>query len=169
MLARRHARLGRHCVLTERFAYRPLRNAPRLAPLITAIGVSVFLQESVRLFYGRIPGFPDAKRAIPFPQIAGVTGRRSRSAAYHPARGALHHRRLVICCGVPVLLRQPHPAGAAMQAISQDPDTARLMGINVDRIIVVAFALGATLAAVAGVAQGLRSPTSTSGWASWPA
>ena len=43
---------------TERFAYRPLRNAPRLAPLITAIGVSIFLQEFVRLFYGRIPGFP---------------------------------------------------------------------------------------------------------------
>src|SRR3954465_1042368 len=61
-------------LLTERFAYRPLRNAPRLAPLITAIGVSVFLQEFVRLFYGRIPGFPDARRAIPFPQIEFVTG-----------------------------------------------------------------------------------------------
>ena len=61
-------------LLTERFAYRPLRNAPRLAPLITAIGVSVFLQEFVRLFYGRIPGFPDARRAIPFPQIDYVTG-----------------------------------------------------------------------------------------------
>ena len=45
--------------------------------------------------------------------------------------------------------------GRGMQAVSQDPDTARLMGINVDRIIVVAFAVGATLAAVAGVAQGL--------------
>ena len=57
-----------------------------------------------------------------------------------------------------------------MQAVSQDPDTARLMGINVDRIIVVAFALGATLAAVAGVAQGLQiTRTSTSGWASSPA
>ena len=67
-------------LLTERFAYRPLRNAPRLAPLITAIGVSVFLQEFVRLFYGRIPGFPDAKRAIPFPQIDVVTGPASRSA-----------------------------------------------------------------------------------------
>ena len=58
----------------ERFAYRPLRNAPRLAPLITAIGVSVFLQEAVRLFFGRLPGFPDSKRAIPFPQIDFVTG-----------------------------------------------------------------------------------------------
>src|SRR3954453_22182353 len=61
-------------LLTERFAYRPLRNAPRLAPLITAIGVSIFLQEFVRLFFGRIPGFPDPKSAIPFPQIDGVPG-----------------------------------------------------------------------------------------------
>ena len=49
-------------VLMERIAYRPLRHAPRLAPLITAIGISVFLQEAVRLFYGRVPffDFPDA-------------------------------------------------------------------------------------------------------------
>ena len=44
-------------LLTERFAYRPLRHAPRLAPLITAIGVSIFLQEFVRLFFGRLPGW----------------------------------------------------------------------------------------------------------------
>ena len=63
-------------VLMERIAYRPLRNAPRLAPLITAIGISVFLQEAVRLFYGRMPffDFPDAKQRVPFPQIAVVTG-----------------------------------------------------------------------------------------------
>ncbi|MBO0812190.1 MAG: branched-chain amino acid ABC transporter permease, partial [Microlunatus sp.] len=53
-------------LLMERVAYRPLRNSPRLAPLITAIGVSVFLQEFVRLFYVRIPGFPDAKANVPF-------------------------------------------------------------------------------------------------------
>ena len=54
-------------VLMERIAYRPLRNAPRLAPLITAIGISVFLQEAVRLFYGKIPffDFPDAKQRVP--------------------------------------------------------------------------------------------------------
>ena len=63
-------------VLMERIAYRPLRNAPRLAPLITAIGVSVFLQEAVRLFYGKVPffDFPDAKQRVPFPQIDVVTG-----------------------------------------------------------------------------------------------
>ena len=63
-------------VLMERVAYRPLRNAPRLAPLITAIGISVFLQEFVRLFYDKVPGtdFPSAKQRIPFPQIDVVTG-----------------------------------------------------------------------------------------------
>ena len=81
-------------LLTERFAYRPLRNAPRLAPLITAIGVSIFLQEFVRLFYGRIPGFPDAKRAIPFPQI-DVRHRPGfqLGGADHPAGGAVHPGR----------------------------------------------------------------------------
>jgi branched-chain amino acid transport system permease protein len=49
-------------LLTERLAYRPLRNAPRLAPLITAIGVSIFLQELIRLFYGKIPVPPDRAR-----------------------------------------------------------------------------------------------------------
>ena len=63
-------------VLMERLAYRPLRHAPRLAPLITAIGISVFLQEAVRLFYGKIPffDFPDAKQRVAFPQIDVVTG-----------------------------------------------------------------------------------------------
>ena len=56
MLAGGTGRCRSSPLLTERFAYRPLRNAPRLAPLITAIGVSVFLQEFIRLFYGRIPG-----------------------------------------------------------------------------------------------------------------
>ena len=62
-------------VVMERFAYRPLRNAPRLAPLITAIGVSVFLQEAVRLFY------PGAKSKLPFPPIEVVTGPGARRSA----------------------------------------------------------------------------------------
>ena len=144
-------------LLTERFAYRPLRNAPRLAPLITAIGVSIFLQELVRLFFGRIPTFPDAKRAIPFPQVDAVTG-----AAFQP--GGLVIQRgdlftvvaLAICAAVLFFFVNRTRLGRAMQATSQDPDTARLMGINVDRIIMVAFALGAVLAAVAGLSYGLR-------------
>ncbi|MCA1711213.1 MAG: branched-chain amino acid ABC transporter permease [Actinobacteria bacterium] len=113
-------------VLMERFAYRPLRGAPRLAPLITALGVSIGLQELVRNFY------PRAKSARNFPQLA-VIGMVALSAFVRRSR-----------------------TGRAMQATAQDPDTARLMGIDTDRIIVTAFVLGAALAAVAGVAQGLR-------------
>jgi branched-chain amino acid transport system permease protein len=144
-------------LLTERFAYRPLRNAPRLAPLITAIGVSVFLQEFVRLFYGRVPGFPDARRAVPFPQIEYVTGAAIQLGPITIQRAALFTMiALIICWGFLYVFVNRTQMGRAMQATSQDPDTSRLMGINVDRIIMVAFALGAALAAVAGLAWGLR-------------
>ena len=144
-------------LLTERFAYRPLRNAPRLAPLITAIGVSVFLQEFVRLFYGRVPNFPDARRAIPFPQIDYVTRPAIQLGPITIQRAALFTMiALVICWGFLYVFVNRTQMGRAMQATSQDPDTSRLMGINVDRIIMVAFALGAALAAVAGLAWGLR-------------
>ena len=144
-------------LLTERFAYRPLRNAPRLAPLITAIGVSIFLQEFVRLFYGRIPGFPDAKLAIPFPQIQGVTGPAIDIGGVLIQRAALFTLiALAICTVFMFFFVNRTRLGRAMQATSQDPDTSRLMGINVDKIIMVAFALGAALAAVAGLAHGLR-------------
>jgi len=150
-------------LLTERVAYRPLRNAPRLAPLISAIGVSVFLQEFVRLFYGtipfvgRIPGWPDAKSAVPFPSISGI------SDASVPIGGVLVQASalftllaLVVCTIFLWFFVNRTKTGRAMVATSQDPDTARLMGINVDRVIVAAFAVGAGLAAIAGVAHGLR-------------
>jgi branched-chain amino acid transport system permease protein len=146
-------------VLMERIAYRPLRNAPRLAPLITAIGISVFLQELVRLFYGRVPfaDFPDAKQRVPFPQIEVVTGPAFNVAGITIQRSALFTIGALIMCAAGLwYFVNRTKTGRGMQAVSQDPDTARLMGINVDRIIVVAFAVGATLAAIAGVAQGLQ-------------
>ena len=136
----------------ERFAYRPLRNAPRLAPLITAIGVSVFLQEAVRLFY------PGAKSKLPFPPIEVVTGPALQIGGLTIQRAAIFTvGALVICAALLWYFVNRTRLGRGMQAVSQDPDTARLMGINVDRIIVVAFVLGAVLAAVAGVAQGLQN------------
>ncbi|MET0693654.1 MAG: branched-chain amino acid ABC transporter permease [Propionibacteriaceae bacterium] len=144
-------------LLTERLAYRPLRNAPRLAPLITAIGVSIFLQEFIRLFFGDIPGFPDSKRAIPFPQLDYVTGDAFTIGGVVLQRAALFTLvALAICAAFLYFFVNKSRLGRAMQATSQDPDTARLMGINVDKIIMVAFALGAVLAAVAGMAYGLR-------------
>ena len=139
-------------VIMERFAYRPLRNAPRLAPLITAIGVSVFLQEAVRLFY------PGAKSKLPFPEIDVVSGSAVHLGGVVIQRSAIFTvAALVICAALLWYFVNRTKLGRAMQAVSQDPDTARLMGINVDRIIVVAFVLGAVLAAVAGVAQGLQN------------
>jgi branched-chain amino acid transport system permease protein len=144
-------------LLTERLAYRPLRHAPRLAPLITAIGVSIFLQELIRLMFGRIPTFPDAKSAIPFPQINLVTGPAVDFGGVLIQRGALFTLvALVICAALLYFFVNRTRLGRAMQATSQDPDTSRLMGINVDRIIMVAFALGAALAAVAGLSWGFR-------------
>ena len=152
-------------VLMERVAYRPLRNAPRLAPLITAIGISVFLQEIIRLNYNHLPftswnpfDLPDAKSRIPFPQIDVVTGPALEIGGVTIQRAALFTiGALLMCSALLWYFINRTKMGRGMQAVSQDPDTARLMGINVDRIIVVAFALGAVLAGIAGVAQGLQN------------
>ena len=152
-------------VLMERFAYRPLRNAPRLAPLITAIGISVFLQEIVRLNYNHLPftswnpfDLPDAKSRIPFPQIDVVTGPALELSGVTIQRSAIFTvGALLMCSALLWYFINRTKMGRGMQAVSQDADTARLMGINVDRIIVVAFALGAVLAGIAGVAQGLQN------------
>ncbi len=138
-------------VIMERFAYRPLRSAPRLAPLITAIGVSVFLQELVRNFY------PHAKSARNFPQLVNPDyqvklGSNVQISAPQLLTVAV---ALVGMVALSTFVRRSR-TGRAMQATAQDPDTARLMGIDTDRIIVTAFVLGAALAALAGVSSGLQ-------------
>lgn len=136
-------------VLMERFAYRPLRHAPRLAPLITAIGVSIFLQEAVRVYY------PNGRTAQPFPRL--VSGKTFSAGGVTVAWVSLF---VVVTAVVLTVMLQTFVrtsrTGKAMRATAQDPDTARLMGIDTDRIIVVTFALGAALAGVAGVMWGMR-------------
>ena len=138
-------------LLMERFAYRPLRHAPRLAPLITALGVSVFLQELVRNFY------PHAKTARVFPQLVDPNYQLSLGGDVHISGPSLLTVAVAVVgmVALSTFVRRSR-TGRAMQATAQDPDTARLMGIDTDRIIVTAFVLGAALAAVAGLAQGLR-------------
>ncbi|GAA1408748.1 MULTISPECIES: branched-chain amino acid ABC transporter permease [Kitasatospora] len=136
-------------VAAERFAYRPLRTAPRLAPLITAIGLSIALQQLVFAFY------PDAKKARVFPKIPGDP--------FEIGSVAIQRSDLFLIIAAPLCMIAlgwfvtRTRSGRAMQATSQDPDTAKLMGIDTDRIIVMAFAIGAAFAAVAAVAYGLRS------------
>lgn len=132
----------------ERFAYRPLRGGPRLAPLITAIGLSLALQQAVWAWY------PEAKSARTFPQIDG--------GPFEIGSVTIQTGDIFVFCAAPISMAilgyfvMKTRTGRGMQATAQDPDTAKLMGINTDRIIVVAFALGATFAAVGGVAYGLK-------------
>ncbi|WP_063732283.1 branched-chain amino acid ABC transporter permease [Streptomyces sp. RTd22] len=133
----------------ERFAYRPLRGGPRLAPLITAIGLSIALQQAVWAFY------PDAKKARSFPQFEGSSYQISDSL--HIQRGdAFLLIAAPLCMLALGLFVSKSRAGRAMQATAQDPDTAKLMGINTDRIIVMAFAIGGAFAAVAALSHGLK-------------
>jgi branched-chain amino acid transport system permease protein len=134
-------------VLMERLAYRPLRRAPKLAPLITAIGVSLFLQEVVRLFY------PGAKSSVAFD--SPITGAITVSGVTIQYVGIL-----ILLTAVSLMLALTtfigrSRTGRAMRATSQDPDTTALMGININSTIVMTFALGGALAAVAGVFQGM--------------
>ena len=135
-------------VLIERVAYRPLRNAPKLAPLITAVGFSFILQNVGLLWRG---GSPQS-----VPDLIGVAadGVHHRRRA-HPAR--LHPRlRGDDPAGVRAdLVHQLHPAGRAMRATAQDPEAARLMGINVNATISLTFLLGGMLAGAAGLVYAL--------------
>ncbi|MER5480598.1 branched-chain amino acid ABC transporter permease [Streptomyces sp. NPDC002734] len=136
-------------VAAERFAYRPLRTAPRLAPLITAIGLSIALQQLVWM------GYPDAKKDVPFPRFEGDA---LSILGAHIQRGDLFVLIAAPLCMIALgFFVNKTRTGRGMQATSQDPDTAKLMGINTDRIIVMAFAIGAAFAAVAAVAYGLKN------------
>ncbi|MET7513414.1 branched-chain amino acid ABC transporter permease [Streptomyces sp. NPDC005480] len=135
----------------ERFAYRPLRGAPRLAPLITAIGLSLALQQVVFNWY------PNAKNDLKFPQLPfgpvhiGSVSIQSGSVFVIIAAP--------LCMAALALFVSLSRTGRAMQATAQDPDTAQLMGIDTNRIIVIAFAIGGFFAAVAAVSYGLRYGT----------
>ncbi|CAM5346568.1 Branched-chain amino acid transport system permease protein OS=Streptomyces albaduncus OX=68172 GN=FHS32_003493 PE=3 SV=1 [Streptomyces griseoloalbus] len=132
----------------ERFAYRPLRGAPRLAPLITAIGLSLALQQAIWAFY------PEAKSKLAFPQIEG--------GPFSIGGATIQTGDIFLIVAAPISMAflayfvMKTRTGRGMQATAQDPDTAKLMGVNTDRIIVIAFALGAVFAAVGGVASGLK-------------
>ncbi|MFF3501932.1 branched-chain amino acid ABC transporter permease [Streptomyces sp. NPDC003247] len=144
-------------VAAERLAYRPLRTAPRLAPLITAIGLSLLLQQIVFNFF-TLPGRSMGVSApVPFPQLPGEPLHiGSVSVSYAAILTVVVAAAAMV--GLTWFVRRTR-TGRAMQATAQDPKTARLMGIDTDRIIVIAFAVGAALAAVACLTQGLRLGT----------
>jgi len=140
-------------VLLERIAYRPLRRAPRLVPLITAIGASLFLQYTFSGLYGSgVKTYPDV------PALAGTWQLVPASLggwALVPIT-ILKTQAVVIVAAVVFmtslyLFVQRTRTGQAMRAVSEDKDTAALMGIDVDAIIVRTFVIGGSLAGAAGV------------------
>ena len=132
-------------VLIERIAYRRLRNAPRLAPLITAIGISILLQTFAMMIWGRSP--------LPFPQLLSSEPIMIGGAMISQTQVLL----LVLAAlamGSLVLLVERTKMGRAMRAVAENPRVAGLMGVDSNSVIVATFAIGAALAAVAGVMWG---------------
>jgi branched-chain amino acid transport system permease protein len=126
----------------ERVAYRPLRHAPRLAPLITAIGISIILQQAAALIWGR--------SYIAFPSVLEVTSINIGGAIITSLQIFIVALSGLIMIGL-LLLVQKTKLGRAMRATAQNPQVAGLMGVNINQIISITFVLGAALGAVAGV------------------
>ena len=134
-------------VLLERIAYRPLRFAPRLVPLITAIGASFFLQYFFRGLYGtNIKVYPEIAALKGVLQIGDYTIQYVQILVIVSAS--------LMMLGLQLFIQNTR-TGKAMRAVAEDKQTAALMGINVDRIIVITFMLGGALAGAAGVLYGL--------------
>ena len=134
------------CVLlslfVERVAYRPLRNAPRLAPLITAIGVSIVIQTVAMIVWKPNP--------IVFPDLLPTTPIEIGGALLAPKQLLILVVSALMMIGLMLLVNRTK-LGRAMRATAENPRIAGLMGVNANQVIAATFAIGAALAAVAGV------------------
>jgi branched-chain amino acid transport system permease protein len=126
----------------ERIAYRPLRHAPRLAPLITAIGVSIVLQNLAMMVWGR--------EYHSFPQLIANMPHTVGGAIINDIQIAIFILALAIMAGLMAVVHRTR-LGRAMRAVSENQHTAQLMSVDIDRVISITFMIGSALAAVAGV------------------
>ena len=137
-------------ILLERIAYRPLRGSPRLVPLITAIGASFFLQYTFRGLYGS--GFKA------YPQVQALQGALRIGAIRIPTvQIFVFVSALILMLGLYWLVERTR-VGKAMRAVSENKEVARLMGIDIDWVILFTFGVGGFLAGSAGVINGLFRP-----------
>jgi branched-chain amino acid transport system permease protein len=142
-------------VAIERFAYRPLRDAPRIAPLITAIGVSFFLESSALLLFGaqyRVYNTADFISLSSGIQIGSVT--------IDSVQILVLVLGVVLMAGLQLLVNRTR-LGRQMRAVAADREAAEMLGINVNFVITATFFLGSALAGIAGVMGGLLFNTVT--------
>jgi len=129
-------------VTIERVAYRPLRRAPRLAPLITAIGVSILIQYSAALIWG--------KQYISLPGVLQPTSVSLGGAQFTDLQVYIVVLAAVVMAALLWFIKSSR-MGRAMRAVEQNPDIAGLMGVDTNRIIAYTFVLGSAIGAIAGV------------------
>jgi branched-chain amino acid transport system permease protein len=137
--------VGLLSVVIDRIAYRPLRNAPPLAPLLSALGVSIFLQNGALLAFGARP----KTMASPFPGFQIPLG----GAVLNGSHVVIVVSALLLMLGLHLFVTYT-TMGKAMRATAQDREMAMLMGINIDHVIAVTFFIGAGLGAASGVMVG---------------
>jgi branched-chain amino acid transport system permease protein len=136
-------------VAIERFAYRPLRDAPRIAPLITALGVSFILENSVLLLFG---GFTKSYETPTF--IHFSTGIHIGDLNIDAVQITIIVGSILMMVGLRLLVSRTL-LGKAMRAVASDREAAEMLGINVNRTIAYTFFIGSAMAGVAGVMSGL--------------
>jgi len=136
-------------ITLEKIAYRPLRNAPRLSPLISAIGASIFLMNYVQLV--QTPDF------LPFPELVPEFEFMANFSGFLSSADLIILIVTTLTMVALTVLIKFTKIGKAMRATQQDMIMARLVGINVDRVITWTFIIGSVLAAIAGVLIGSRT------------
>ena len=147
-------------IVIERFAYRPLREAPRIAPLISALGVSFFLQNSALLLFGAsFRTYNSFGLGSPNPE-SGLPGPLFKTVFTISTVPVLRAQILVVVVGLLLMLAltvlvQRTQLGKAMRATAYDREAAGMMGIDTDRVIASTFFIGSALAGAAGVMYGL--------------
>lgn len=141
--------------LAERLAYRPLRNAPRISILISAIGVSYFLQNLATVLFGGRP--------LTFPQIPLFTDVLKIGDVYFQRLSLIVPVIAAVLLLLLLVLIKHTKTGLAMRAVSRDYDAASLMGIDLNRTIAITFFIGSALAGVGAIMWGMKytriSPT----------
>jgi len=130
----------------EKIAYKPLRGSARLSPLISAIGMSIFLQNYVQL--AQSPNFLTFPKLVPELGFLAPLSRTVNSTQFF-----IWLATAIIMVALSILIKFTR-LGLSMRAVSQDPDMARLSGVNIDRVISSTFVIGSALAAVGGLLIG---------------